>query len=317
MRLTLTIACVLVIVSPLAAQNPLSETGKMNSKTHSLVIQAPPEKVFGFLSKAENLPKWAVAFCHNIERRAGRWWVATPGGELQFRIDADAKTGVLDMFVGPTDEQMELAPARVIGLPGGRSLFLFTAIQYPGTNDEVFEAQCHALVSRELPELKRQVAVSAFSSSPLRNRLRVELKAPVLEVWSLVGNLARFPEYSSGLERVEVKKGANGAPTEYVCHFKPREVGAERISSRELIRWYEPSSYASSGAGGDTFGLTNDLNLVTVEPTKEGAIVTWDEYYDTKDLAMMKTHFDEALGDIGNNLVRRFGGRVVERYVEK
>jgi hypothetical protein len=30
----------------------------------------------------------------------------------------------------------------------------------------------------------------------------------------------------------------------------------------------------------------------------------------------MKAHFDEALADIGENLARRFGGRIAERYIE-
>ncbi|MCI0562747.1 MAG: SRPBCC family protein [Nitrososphaera sp.] len=161
-------------------------------------------------------------------------------------------------------------------------------------------------------------AASTFTSSPLRNRIRVELKAPVSEVWALIGNLTRFPEYSSGLERVEVKKDSSGTSKEYVCHFKPLEEGGERIVSRELIRWYEPNrGYASSGAGGDAFGLTNDLHLATLEPWQEGTLLTWDEYYDAQDLEMMKAHFDHALADIAENLIRRFGGRVVERYVEK
>jgi hypothetical protein len=65
------------------------------------------------------------------------------------------------------------------------------------------------------------------------------------------------------------------------------------------------------------FGLTNDLTLVTVEPSKEGTIMTWSQYYGAQDLDMSKAVFDQALADIGDNLVRRFGGRVLERYVEK
>lgn len=129
----------------------------MNSQTHTLVLNAPREKVFNYLSNAENLPKWAVEFCQKVERRGGQWWVTTPDGPMLFRIDADAKTGVLDMSVGPTADQMQLAPARVVGLPDGSSLFLFTAIQYPGTSDEVFATQCTALVEHEFPTLKRQV----------------------------------------------------------------------------------------------------------------------------------------------------------------
>lgn len=161
-------------------------------------------------------------------------------------------------------------------------------------------------------------AASTFTSSPLRNRIRVDLKAPVSEVWALIGNFARFPEYSSGLETVEAKIDSSGRCTEFVCHFKPQEEGGESILDRELIRWYEPNrGYASSGEEGNAFGLMNDLNLVTVKPSKEDTILTWDEHYDAQDLDMMKAHYDQALADIGENLVRRFGGRVVERYGEK
>src|SRR5690349_11228857 len=62
-----------------------------------------------------------------------------------------------------------------------------------------------------------------FSPAPLRNRLRVALNAPAAEVWPLVGDMSRMPEYSAGLERVEMKRGAKGAPAEYYCYFKPME----------------------------------------------------------------------------------------------
>lgn len=142
------------------------------------------------------------------------------------------------------------------------------------------------------------------------------VETPISEVWALLGNLARFPEYSSGLERVEAKNDSRGTLTEYVCHFKPREEGGESIAHRELIRWYEPNrGYASSGEKGNAFGLTNDLNLVTVEPAKDGTIVTWEEYYDAQDLDMMRAEYDQAFADIDANLIHRFGGRVMERYV--
>ncbi len=161
-------------------------------------------------------------------------------------------------------------------------------------------------------------SASSFTTTPLRNRIRVELKAPVSEVWALIGNLSRFPEYSSGLERVEPKVASNGTLTEFVCHFKPREEGGESISHREIIRWYEPNCcYASSAEEGNAFGLTNDLNLVIVESSREGTVLTWDEYYDAPDLGMMRAEYDQAFADIGEKLVRRFGGRVVTRYVDR
>jgi hypothetical protein len=161
-------------------------------------------------------------------------------------------------------------------------------------------------------------AASTFTSSPLRNRIRVELKAPGSDVWALIGNLNRFPEYSFGLEKVEAKEDSSGKCTEYLCHFKPQEDGGERILHRELIRWYEPNlGFASIAEEGNAFGLTNSLTLVTLEPSKEGTIMTWEQYYDAGDLNMNKAVFDQALADIGNNLVRRFNGKMIERYVEK
>jgi hypothetical protein len=159
---------------------------------------------------------------------------------------------------------------------------------------------------------------SSFTTAPLRNRMRVELKAPVSDVWALIGDVSRFPEYSSGLEKVVATHDASGAITEYVCHFKPGEKDGERISHREMIRWYEPNlGYASSGEEGNAFSLSNDLNLVTVEPSEEGTILTWDEYYDAEDLDSRRADYDQALMDIGEHLRRRFVGAIITRYVDR
>jgi len=172
--------------------------------------------------------------------------------------------------------------------------------------------------NRPSAQLRKDATMPAPKpAAPLRNRLRVELNAPVAAVWALIGDLARFPEYSAGLARVEVTKDAGGAITDYVCHFKPHKPGAEGIVHREPMRWYEANrGYASGGEPNNAFGLFNDLNLVTIEPTQKGTLLTWEEYFDAADLVMNKASYDQALADIGENLVRRFGGRVVERYVE-
>lgn len=158
---------------------------------------------------------------------------------------------------------------------------------------------------------------TTFTSAPLHNRLRVELKAPVSEVWALLGDLSRFPEYSAGLERVEVQKNASGRHTGYVCHFRPQEEGGESILHREIIRWYEPNrGFASISEEPNAFGLTNSLTLMALEPSKQGTLVTWAQYYDAADLDMNRAGFDQALEDITARLVARFGGRAVERYVD-
>ena len=44
--------------------------------------------------------------------------------------------------------------------------------------------------------------------------------------------------------------------------------------------------------------------------------MTWEQYYDAADLDMNKAVFDQALADIAERLIARFGGRLVERYVD-
>ncbi len=118
----------------------------MNAHTHCLFVQAPHDKVFGYLSRVENLPHWAKEFCRKLEDVEGQHWVTDrDGNRIMFRIQANAATGVVDMFGGPSESQMAYWPARVVPLAEKQSLFLFTLVQYPGISDEVFGAQCAAL----------------------------------------------------------------------------------------------------------------------------------------------------------------------------
>jgi uncharacterized protein (TIGR02246 family) len=159
--------------------------------------------------------------------------------------------------------------------------------------------------------------IATLTSAPLRNRIRAELDAPITEVWSLIGDLSRFPEYSAGLERVDPTLDANGRCAEYVCHFKPVAEGQPGIVDRNLIRWYEPGhGYASNGAPNNAFGLSHDLNLVTLEPSPGGTLLTWDEYFEAEDVEAMRAEFDQALVDTADRLIARFGGRMIERFAD-
>ena len=158
---------------------------------------------------------------------------------------------------------------------------------------------------------------ASFTSAPLRNRIRVELKAPVPNVWALMGDLTRYPEYSSGLERVEVKKiRAECSPSTYAALSHKRK--AERVfcTASSCVGTSRTAATPQSPREPNAFGLTNSLTLVTLGPSKEGAIMTWEQYYDAADLDMNKAVFDQALADIAERLIARFGGRVVERYVD-
>jgi hypothetical protein len=157
-------------------------------------------------------------------------------------------------------------------------------------------------------------SASEFTTTPLRNRLRLELEAPVSEVWALMGDLSRFPEYSAGLERVDVKHDDDGRCVEYTCYFKPVEEGAV---SRDVMKWYEPNrGYLSVEVDG-SWGGGNTVALTTLDPIPVGTRVTCDMHFDAEDLDAMRTHMDEEVFvDIADNLIARFGGRVTERYVE-
>jgi hypothetical protein len=155
-------------------------------------------------------------------------------------------------------------------------------------------------------------------SAPLRNRLRVRLDAPVGEVWALVGDLSRFPEYSYGLNRVDAEVDAGGACTGYVCHFKPMQEGTEGVVHHERMSWFEPRrGWASIADEDNPFGLVDSLTLITLQPSDDRTVLTWDQYYDAQELDTMRVVFDEALSDIGANVVHIFGGEVVQRFVDR
>lgn len=159
-------------------------------------------------------------------------------------------------------------------------------------------------------------SASEFTSSPLRNRIRVELDAPVSEVWELMGDLSRFPEYSVGLERVDAVLDESGRCVEYTCYFKPFEEGAEGSVSRDVMKWYESNrGYLSVEVGG-SWGGGGTVALMTLDPIPAGTHLTYDMHYDAEDLASAKAHIDEAQMAMAEAVVARFGGRLVERYVQ-
>ncbi len=125
----------------------------MHCETVSTLIKAPHEKTFRYLSSVENLPAWATEFCRRLESVNGRHYVESPQGRVRFDIRSDEQTGVVDFLAGPTDEQMMRWPARVVGLPTGDSLILFTCLHEPGVSEDVFRAQVESL-EREMSNVR-------------------------------------------------------------------------------------------------------------------------------------------------------------------
>jgi len=128
----------------------------MKSHTVTAVLDAPKEDVFAYLSEIENLPKWATEFARELRFVDGKAKVLNGLGEFYFSIDADVENGVIDMYAGPSEDELMLFPTRVVPLPNGRSAYSFTMFQAPGTPDDLFESQ-HASLRREFENIRRAV----------------------------------------------------------------------------------------------------------------------------------------------------------------
>jgi len=128
----------------------------MTSRTVTAVLDAPKEEVFGFLSKIDNLPVWATEFARELRYEDGKATVVNNLGEFLFAIQADERSGVIDMYAGPSEDQMALFPTRVVELPGGASAYSFTMFQGPGMSDELFESQ-HQSLLREFDNIRARL----------------------------------------------------------------------------------------------------------------------------------------------------------------
>ena len=129
----------------------------MRSRTVTAVFPAPKERVFEYMSDIENLPRWATEFAREMKVVDGRHVVVNGLGEFVFRIESDPGTGVVDMYAGPSEDEMGVFPTRVVELPGGASAYSFTMFQAPGMPDELFESQYESL-TREFENLEREFA---------------------------------------------------------------------------------------------------------------------------------------------------------------
>jgi hypothetical protein len=127
----------------------------MRSETVTTVLPAQRDDVFAYLSDIENLPAWATEFARRLERSGEDYKVVNGLGEFFFEIRADAPSGTIDMYAGPTKDEMALFPTRVVSLPGGHSAYTFTMFQAPGMPDELFESQ-YASLQREFANLEHR-----------------------------------------------------------------------------------------------------------------------------------------------------------------
>ena len=124
----------------------------MRSETVTAVLPAPQKAVFEYISDIEKLPEWATEFARELKRDGQDYKVVNGLGEFYVQIRADPETGVIDMFVGPSKDQLSIFPTRAVELPDGRTAFSFTMFQGPGMPDELFDSQ-HQSLKREFANI--------------------------------------------------------------------------------------------------------------------------------------------------------------------
>jgi hypothetical protein len=132
------------------------------NRTVTAVLDAPRDVVFDYLSQLDNLPDWATDFAQELKYEDGKAKVMNGLGEFFFRIDADRATGVIDMYAGPSEDELALFPTRVVGLPGGKSAYSFTMFKAAGMPDELFESQYESL-RREFDNIRGRFAAKHAS----------------------------------------------------------------------------------------------------------------------------------------------------------
>jgi len=146
----------------------------MQAHTLDVILHAPRDAVFRLLADVEALPRWAAAFCERVDLVDGGWLALTGAGEIFCEVEADDRTGVIDLRLGVGGEPPDLMPLRVIALPGGDTLVTLTLLRWPNQTDAQFHRLRQALwhdmraMGRRLgAELSRARAIAGVTGIPV------------------------------------------------------------------------------------------------------------------------------------------------------
>ncbi|MEX2122117.1 MAG: SRPBCC family protein [Pirellulales bacterium] len=135
-----------------AIRQILAGMASHKSKTLSVSIDCPAERVYAFVSNPENLPKWATAFVRSVSKTSSGWVAETPAGPVGIEFVPANELGVLDHFVRPAPGVEILNPMRVVP-NGAGSEVTFTLLRLPEMSDQKF-AEDAGMVQRDLRTLK-------------------------------------------------------------------------------------------------------------------------------------------------------------------
>jgi hypothetical protein len=111
----------------------------MESITETCVVPKSKSEVFEFLSRIENMPKWSTEFVKEIFQEGGKFKAKTPLGIMSIRFDVDRNAGTIDIYAGPTEEQMTAGFLRVIDFSPLSTGVMFTFFKYTDVPDDLWK----------------------------------------------------------------------------------------------------------------------------------------------------------------------------------
>ncbi|SRR5579885_352534 len=114
----------------------------MESVTETCVVSVPKDVVFQFLSDIENLPKWSTQFVKKLMIVNGKYKASTPLGEVFVKLEADPKSGLIDIYAGATEQQLTPAYLRVIPFSKDSTGIMFTFFKWATTDDSTWKIFC-------------------------------------------------------------------------------------------------------------------------------------------------------------------------------
>jgi hypothetical protein len=145
----------LLLLSFTQSMPSMSNQSLLQVRHVSVSIARPPDVVYEFTVKPENLPKWAVGLGTAFRPQEDGSWIAEGGpvGRATVRFVERNRHGVLDHDVTvPTGETVH-NPIRVI--PNGNgSEIVFTLFRRPGVTTAQFDQDAKT-VEKDLRTLKR------------------------------------------------------------------------------------------------------------------------------------------------------------------
>jgi hypothetical protein len=131
------------------------------SRTLTISIDRPPDKVAAFIRDPRNLPAWAAGLGGSVRQHDGKWLVSTPDGEVRIRFVEPNTLGVIDHWVQVAHEVEVHVPMRVLPNASGSEV-LFTLFQ-PATMPAAKFAEDLALVEKDLASLKRVLELNSVA----------------------------------------------------------------------------------------------------------------------------------------------------------